>query len=231
MIDGRTQKQAGTRKSRCSNTPAGPESSQWYKLFFVLRFLAIISLSKLLTNGQTLAPFLTQVVGVDVSDNMVDEFNRNASAVGIASKMTGYKADLLSDSALAEFSRPEFNDFDVVAVSMALHHFENPDLALQRLAKRLKKGGVFYIIDFVPHSGHDHVHDHDEHAHGHKHEYGNAAHTVKTNGFSREDMQKLFQGAGLSVGYDYQVLSEQLVFNMEDKTFSRTAFMARAQLA
>lgn len=202
----------------------------------MLRVLAIISLSKLLTNGQTLVPFLTQVVGVDVSDNMVDEFNRNASTVGAASKMTGYKADLLSDSAPAEFSGPEFNDFDVVAVSMALHHFEHPDLALQRLAKRLKKGGVFYIIDFVPHSGHDHLHAHHEHAHGdkhgeHKHEYGDAAHTVKTNGFSKEDMQKLFQGAGLSVGYDYQILSEQLVFNKEDKTFSKTAFIARAQLA
>jgi len=192
-----------------------------------------------------LAPFLTQVVGVDVSDNMVDEFNRNANAVGMTSKMTGYKADLLADSVPTEFSGPEFNEVDVVTVSMALHHFEHPDIALQKLAKRLKNGGVCFIIDLVPHSGHghdhghsdDHSHDHDHgHSHGHnehvKHqqEFGDAAHTVKTHGFSKEDMQKLFHGAGLSVKFDYEVLPEPLVFTKEERTFEKTAFIARAQL-
>lgn len=166
------------------------------------------------------------MIGIDVSDNMVDEFNRNASALGIPSKMIGYKADLLADSAPTEYSGPEFNDFDVVTVSMALHHFELPELALQRLASRLKKGGVCCIIDFVPHSGHDHLH-----SHGHGQEYGDASHTVKTHGFSTDHMQKLFQDAGLSVGYDYQELSELLVFNKEDKPFSKRAFVARAQRA
>lgn len=163
---------------------------------------------------------------------MVDEFNRNASSLGISDKMIGYKADLLAESAPADFSGPEFNDFDMVAVSMALHHFEHPDLALQRLADRLKKGGVCYIIDFVPNSGHGHGHGHAHgHGHGHGNEFGDAAHTVKTHGFSKEDMQKLFDGAGLSIGFDYQELPEPLVFNKEDKTFSKTAFIARVQRA
>lgn len=182
--------------------------------------------------SQTLAPFLTKVIGVDVSDNMVDEFNRNASTLGIPSKMIGYKADLLAETVPAEFAGPEFNDFDMVTVSMALHHLEFPDLALQRLASRLKKGGVCYIIDFVPHSGHDHLHSHGHgngNQHGHEQEYGDASHTVKTHGFSKDHMQKLFQDAGLSVGYDYQELSELLVFNKEDKTFSKRAFVARAE--
>lgn len=188
--------------------------------------------------SQTLAPFLTQVVGIDVSDNMVDEFNSNANALDMTSKMTGYKADLLADSAATEFSGPEFKDFDLVTVSMALHHFEHPDIALQKLAKRLKNGGICFIIDLVPHSGHghdhgqghDHDHGHDEHA-KRQQEFGDAAHTVKTHGFSKEDMQKLFEGAGLSVKFDYEVLPEPLVFTKEGRTLEKPAFIARAQLA
>lgn len=44
-------------------------------------------------------------------------------------------------------------------------------------------------------------------------------------------MQKLFEGAGLTLGFDYQELPEPLVFNKEDKTFSKTAFVARVQRA
>lgn len=193
---------------------------------------------------------------------MVDEFNRNASSLGVSAvpaNIQGYKADLLAETPPAEFSGPEFQNFDMVAVSMALHHFEHPDVALQRLAARLNKGGVFYIIDFQPHSGDAHGHGHgnghghgqecghkdeqaegDKHGQGHKHagghwhehgkaEFGNAAHTVKTHGFSREKMQELFEGAGLSVGFDYKELPEPLVFQKEDLPFSKTAFLARVQ--
>lgn len=173
---------------------------------------------------------------------MVNEFNRNAESLGFSDRMTAYNADLLAERVPEEYSGPDFYELDVVTISMALHHFEHPGLALQRLAPRLKKGGVCYIIDFVPSSGHDHVHshgqgdggkhDHDhKHGHGHGSEFGDAAHTVKTHGFSKEDMQKLFEGAGLTLGFDYQELPEPLVFNKEDKTFSKTAFVARVQRA
>lgn len=179
---------------------------------------------------------------------MVNEFNRNAENLGFSDRMTAYNADLLAERVPEEFSGPDFYNLDVVAISMALHHFEHPGLALQRLAPRLRKGGVCYIIDFVPHSGHDHLHSHDhkhhhdhdhdhgpgqecgvKHPHGHNHEFGDAAHTVKTNGFSKEDMRRLFEGAGLSLGFDYQELPEPLVFDKDDKTFSKTAFVARVQ--
>ncbi|KAJ5174365.1 uncharacterized protein N7482_000242 [Penicillium canariense] len=181
----------------------------------------------------TLAPFLTKVVGIDVSEKMVNEFNRNSSAIGLSNKMIGYKADLLAEPAPAEFSGPEFTDFDLVVVSMALHHFEHPDMALQRLATRLKKGGAFLIIDLVPHSGHDHENDHGHgHSHGHGkpgHDFGEAAHTVKTHGFSQQDMENLFQDAGLDTQFKYEVIPEELVFKTEEKTHRKTVFIARAQ--
>ncbi|KAJ5082901.1 hypothetical protein N7532_011944 [Penicillium argentinense] len=180
--------------------------------------------------SMTLAPFLSKVIGIDVADNMVDEFNLNAKNIGVSDKMVGYKADLLGDSASAEFSGSEFTNFDMVTVSMALHHFEYPQVALQRLADRLKKGGTCMIIDLVP-SGHVHGHENGhDHGHGHDHEFGPAAHTVKTHGFSREDMQKLFEGAGLSEGFGYEVLPEPLVMVMDDKTHRKVVFIARARL-
>lgn len=192
------------------------------------------------------------MVGIDVSEQMVAEFNRNASTIGLSDKMVGYKADLLAEPAPQEFSGPEYNDFDVVAVSLALHHFEHPDVALQRLAGRLKKGGSFMIIDLIPSSGHEHEHSNSdghkhghgpEHGHGHGHDqphchdhtkkqghdFGDAGHTVKTHGFSREDMEELFKDAGLGVGFDYELIPDQLTFKKGDKTHYKTVFIARAQ--
>ena len=162
---------------------------------------------------------------------MVDEFNSRVKEVGLGDKVTGYTADLLADSTPAEFSVEKFSNFDVLTVSMALHHFEYPDRALQRLVKRLKPDGVCYIVDLVPHTSdgaHGHHHGHEHASHGH--DFGEAAHTVKTHGFSREDMQKLFEGAGLTVGFDYKVLPEPITFTMDEKTISKTVFISRAQL-
>lgn len=184
------------------------------------------------------------MIGIDVSEQMVAEFNRNANTIGLSDKMIGYKADLLAEPAPEEYSGSEYNDFDVVAVSLALHHFEHPDVALQRLAARLKKGGSFMIIDLIPSSGHEHGqsnsdghkhgHGHDQpHCHDHAnkqgHDFGDAAHTVKTHGFSREDMEKLFKDAGLGAGFDYELIPDQLTFNKGDKTHYKTVFIARAQ--
>lgn len=152
---------------------------------------------------------------------MVDEYNRNAAAAGVSDKVVGHKADLLAVSVPAGFSGPEFTDFDVVTVSMALHHFEHPDQALQRLARRLKKGGICLIIDLVAHTCHGHGQD--------SHDFGDAASTVKTHGFSREGMQQLFEGAGLQALFEYEVLPEPLVFNKDGEVISKTAFIARAQ--
>lgn len=160
---------------------------------------------------------------------MVDEFNRNASSAGLADHVVGYKADLLADNASTEFTGPDFMNFDVVAVSMALHHFEHPERALQRLAGRLKKGSSCFIIDLVQHAHDGHSHGHGHAPDKHEHEFGEAAHTVQTHGFSQSDMQSLFEAAGLSVGFDYEVLPEPLVFFQGDKKISKTVFIARAR--
>ncbi|KAF7713657.1 Uncharacterized protein PECH_001130 [Penicillium ucsense] len=164
--------------------------------------------------SMTLAPFVTKVIGVDIADQMLAEFQNNAKTIGLGDKMIGFKADLLSDTAAEDFSGPEFHDFDVVAVSMSLHHFQQPDVALQRLASRLKKGGSMMIIDLVPSSAK---------------EFGDAAPTVKTHGFTKEDMRKLFAYAGLDKGFDYEVIPDQLKWEKPEGTLTKTIFIARAQ--
>ncbi|KAJ5564476.1 hypothetical protein N7513_000718 [Penicillium frequentans] len=180
--------------------------------------------------SMTLAPFLTQIIGIDVSDNMVAEFNRNANLLGLADKAISRTANLLADDVPVDFAVAPYMELDMLTVSMALHHFEQPDRALKQLGARLKKGGVCFIIDLVADSGHGHGHSHSHnHDHGERQrEFGNAAHTVKSHGFSQESMRELFQGAGFG-GVEYKVLAQPLVFVKDEKTFSKTAFMARAQ--
>lgn len=166
---------------------------------------------------------------------MVAEFNRNANTLGLTDKVTGYKADLLTEHALAEAIDSACTNLDVVTISMALHHFEHPDRALQSMGQRLKKGGVCFILDLVPRAGdlrpeHEHKHEH-RHGHENEDEFVEPVHTIKTHGFSREDMQQLFQGGGLHAGFDYQVLPEPLKITIGERTLSKTVFIARAQRA
>ncbi|KAF7591371.1 hypothetical protein BBP40_001597 [Aspergillus hancockii] len=170
-----------------------------------------------------LAPFVTKVVGLDVADGMIDEYNINARESGFADKMVGRKGDLLVESVPEELSGPEYSDFDVAFVSMALHHFEQPDLAMKRLGERLKKGGVILIIDILPHGKHDH------NAQEMGNHYHEAAGTIKTHGFTLEDMRKLYENAGVSMKFDIRVIDEPLVFEKDGTSFSKTIFIARGQ--
>ena len=67
--------------------------------------------------------------------------------------MHAYQGNLCvpSDPTPASFTAPEFSGFDVAAVGLGFHHFDDPALAAQRLAGRLKTGGVLVILDFFTH--------------------------------------------------------------------------------
>ncbi|GFF31067.1 uncharacterized methyltransferase C1347.09 [Aspergillus udagawae] len=168
-----------------------------------------------------LAPFVDHIVGMDVSEEMIKQFNINAQETGFADRMHGYHGDLLAEPAPDNLSGPEFFDFDLVAVSMALHHFDKPDLALKRLGERLKIDGMFLIIDLVPEAEHS--------TNGLHKAFPQASATVRTHGFTLENMQKLFKDAGMGQKFDYQVIQEPIVFKKEGKEFKKTIFIARAQ--
>lgn len=150
---------------------------------------------------------------------MVEEYNNNAQRTGYSEKMSAQTGDILADSASTELSGPEFFNFNVVLVSMALHHFDNPGKTLKCLGERLKKGGVCVIVDIVPEGDGSHHHfGHDE-----------TADTVKTHGFTLEQMKELLADAGMAVEFGYQVVEEPLIFNKNGKSIPKTIFLAKAQ--
>lgn len=161
---------------------------------------------------------MTKAIGLDVSDSMINEYNKTVQEAGLGDKMTARKGDLLAESLSDDALSPELFDFDIVVVSMSLHHFADPGMAMKRLGERLKKGGVFYIIDFVP------VGDHGFHG-----EFAEAAKTVTSHGFTRDDMWNLYSDAGLAKDFDYQVVEEPIEFTKNEQTMRKTAFVARSQ--
>jgi hypothetical protein len=44
-------------------------------------------------------------------------------------------------------------------------------------------------------------------------------------------MENLLKDAGLSTGFDYELIPDQLIFKKGDKTHHKTVFIARAQRA
>ncbi|KAL4759017.1 class I SAM-dependent methyltransferase [Aspergillus foveolatus] len=170
-----------------------------------------------------LAPFVSRVVGMDISENMLEEFKKHVHEAGRSDTMVAVKADLVSESSPTEISGPEYFDFDLVVVSMALHHFEHPEKAMNRLSERLKKGGVMMIIDLIPNDHHDHEHDHA------LLQMGEVVETISKHGFSLDEMRTMYENAGVGNEFKYQVLEKRLPFTKDGKTFEKTIFIARGQ--
>ncbi|KAH8903711.1 hypothetical protein BR93DRAFT_971321 [Coniochaeta sp. PMI_546] len=62
-------------------------------------------------------------------------------------QMRAARGDLLIDS--KELDKPDLFSFNVVVMSAALHHVENPEKMIEKLAQRLAPGGSFVIVDGV----------------------------------------------------------------------------------
>ena len=109
----------------------------------------------------------------------------------------------------------EYRNFDIAVVCAGFHHLASPERAARRLAERLKSGGQLVILDFVPWNPADSAH-------------APAAHTITRHGFGEEEMQKIFEDAGLTeVGY--KMMSHDLEMRINpDAPMFRRVFMARA---
>ncbi|KFY44284.1 hypothetical protein V494_01564 [Pseudogymnoascus sp. VKM F-4513 (FW-928)] len=107
-------------------------------------------------------------------------------------------------------------------------------------------------MDFLPHEdihghghgghghGHDHGHGGHDHGHGHGHGHGHEEKkegdeeedsqvkgTVVHMGFSKEEVQKLFEQAGVGLDFGYKVLGKGVVIGPEEKRMKREVFIAR----
>jgi len=110
-------------------------------------------------------------------------------------------------------SSPEFQDFDIAAVGLGFHHFDDPERAAARLVERLRPGGVLMILDFLAHDAMDPMHP--------------ASKTVMHHGFTEERIREVFVKAGAGKGFAVDDMGEVTFHRGEEKSFNRRLFMAR----
>lgn len=171
--------------------------------------------------SRSLAPYTTQCIGVDLSENMVSTYNARAANQGLTpEEMHAYQGNLCdsSDPSPSALAGPEFFGFDVAAVGLGFHHFDDPSLAAQRLVERLRPDGVLFILDFLTHDKLDITH--------------HAAHTVTHHGFSEAQIRKIFDDAG--AGKDFALEDVAVVFNRGkdgQQDVKRQVFIARGTKA
>ncbi|KAE9365142.1 S-adenosyl-L-methionine-dependent methyltransferase [Stipitochalara longipes BDJ] len=155
--------------------------------------------------SMALSPFITQAIGIDLSPKMATAYNALSESQNL-SKLFAIEGDLLSPSSTLQ--DPKFFDFDIIVMSMALHHVADTQLMINKLYERLAVGGVLVIVDWstmgLAASGHGHKHGHvnGKNENGAEENLKAAAHTVAHWGFSVEEMTELFENTGMvDVGF------------------------------
>jgi SAM-dependent methyltransferase len=195
---------------------------------------------------KALGSYVTTIRGIDISENMVSHYNEAARSSGLSTEQAhAVVGDLLGATVPPELSGPDFYNFDVAAIGLGFHHFEDPPLAVKRLAERLKaETGVLIIVDFLPfeHGSHSHgggsgghthhhgqAHNQDQHTQS-KLTQPNTQHTIKHHGFTSDGIQRLFSAAGLE-DFAFDILPEPAVFEFEEGRKERTVFIAKGRKA
>lgn len=107
--------------------------------------------------SKALKPLYASIIGVDVSGAMLDKYRATAAGLGLSEReMMGVRGDFITGASQATeppLPSEALGDFDMVAVSMALHHVEDAAAATRELVSRLKVGGKILIVDWAPLDG------------------------------------------------------------------------------
>lgn len=89
------------------------------------------------------AKYVSKVIAVDISAEMLKELENNAKASGIKNIRT-LESDG-QDVALKD------NIADLVCANMYLHHIEQPVMAVKEINRLLKTGGMVFLADYCEH--------------------------------------------------------------------------------
>ncbi|KAF6758178.1 hexaprenyldihydroxybenzoate methyltransferase [Ephemerocybe angulata] len=97
--------------------------------------------------SQHIAPYAKSVVGVDISQGMVDLYNMFALNQGLLSEeLRAVRFDVLASSPQDPFNGQRF---DVVVCASAYHHFESIEDVTTALVSYLKPGGTLIVVDLI----------------------------------------------------------------------------------
>ena len=112
--------------------------------------------------GLNIAPFVKEVIGIDISEKMVEKFNEKAKRFHLNAK--AYKKDIFEID----------EKFDIVISSMTIHHIKN----IKALSKKLKEiTNKVFIADLDKEDGSFHTRGNDDVCHF---------------GFSKEELKEYF---------------------------------------
>jgi SAM-dependent methyltransferase len=161
---------------------------------------------------------------------MVTAYNTLSQSQQLSSKLSAIQGDLLSPSTPQD---PNFFNFDIIVMSMALHHVFDTQLMINKLHERLRDGGVLVIIDWLTMElggsgqGYRHRNDDSEGRNGEGEKVTRAAHTVAHWGFSEEEMKSLFENVGMvDVGFMEGIEKSKVPAEMN---YEQQMFIAKAR--
>ena len=166
-----------------------------------------------------MGPWVTTIRGIDISENMVQKYNEAARSSDIPpERVNAVVGDLFAEEVPEHLKAEEYYNFDLAVIGLGFHHFENPVLAVQRIAERLRPGtGTLLIIDFLPFD--------DEQQNSEDPWTG----TIKTRGFARANIEKLYKLAKLEK-FSFSLVDEPAVMETkEGETKKRSIFIARGR--
>lgn len=168
-----------------------------------------------------LAPYTKSVLGVDISQGMVNQYNKLAESQGFSNKIKAVCGELKAEDGELDGAK-----FDVVLVSqlpfllsesftssahlmrflnqctMAYHHFESINDLTKILAFFLKPGGSLMVADKERPS--EKTAETVVHAEDTSVEKTAEKHIGHAHGFTEEDIKSAFEGAGLkSVSHEH----------------------------
>jgi ubiquinone/menaquinone biosynthesis C-methylase UbiE len=107
--------------------------------------------------SRTLKPHFKTCIGVDVSAGMLAKYNATATRLALGpEEMIAVRGDLFAEPVEpTDPPLPEelLQNFDLAAICMALHHMEDIQLAISKLAERLRPGGTLLVIDWAQITG------------------------------------------------------------------------------
>jgi len=196
------------------------------------------------TKTSILFPYATEFIGMDLSQNMVNAYNRRFSAPSptITTTTTSHTTTSIDDNdnaaskpkqgasakaivadliavpkPIGPVTTPECSNFDLVVVCLGFHHMKHLGLATKRLVERLKDGGVLLIIDFV--------------AHSHMETDAKGKNTVAHHGFGPGGVRMMMEDSDVA-DYEGKVFDEMIDFGADDGGKGgqeRKIFMARGR--
>ena len=91
--------------------------------------------------GRAIAPHVQRVVAVDLTPAMIAEGRREAAGAGLG--------NIAFEQGRAENLPYTDNSFDMVATRLSLHHFIDPQPAVQEMARVCKPGGQVGVMDMT----------------------------------------------------------------------------------